>query len=296
MATNSNTKNEEYIRGATSLFGTEKNVDMKIKKLLVGMLKNFPYGVPIPPLTENKMQVHEINITWDYLRGLLDMWGYIDADLIQCKIYHYNLEILSKIQSFCDIPSLVDVQKKSIVWSGINATDFLASLYNKNSALKLEENYLKFLKMANPSPMEGLPTFKWCKTVSDAVPPSKTRFSDSGFDLTLVRLAKSKDNVFFYDTGIQIEPPNGYYFDLVARSSVSKLGWTLANNIGIIDSSYRGSIMAAFVKTRDNADPIQLPNRLVQIIPRKLILMDFEETSDMSRTQRGAGGFGSTNR
>jgi dUTP pyrophosphatase len=68
----------------------------------------------------------------------------------------------------------------------------------------------------------------------------------------------------------------------------------LANNIGIIDATYRGSIIVALVRVNDNADEIKLPMRLVQMIPRSLILMNNIEVDSLSDTVRGSGGFGSS--
>ncbi len=90
--------------------------------------------------------------------------------------------------------------------------------------------------------------FKFCKNEKDAVDPYKKNASDSGYDLTLIKKIKTDGNVEFYDTGISVEPPYGYYFDLVGRSSISKSGYILANNMGIIDRTYRGNIIVPLIK------------------------------------------------
>ena len=81
---------------------------------------------------------------------------------------------------------------------------------------------------------------------------------------------------------------------MVGRSSISKTGWALANSIGIIDSSYRGSIIVALIKTDPSALELQLPCRIVQIIPRQLILMEAIEVDSLDDTERGEKGFGSS--
>jgi dUTP pyrophosphatase len=134
------------------------------------------------------------------------------------------------------------------------------------------------------------------KTHPLAVAPSKAHATDSGYDLVLVEKLKEVNNVTFFDTGIQVAPPPGFYFDLVGRSSISKSGYMLANNIGIIDNSYRGNIMVALVKINPDAPDLVLPARLVQIIPRRvwdLPLLDVGD-DDLSETARGTGGFGSS--
>jgi len=140
----------------------------------------------------------------------------------------------------------------------------------------------------------SIPEFKWKRTLENAVEPTKNIPSDSGYDLTVISKIKELNGVCYYDTGICVEPPTGFYFDVVGRSSISKTGWMLANNIGIIDATYRGSIIVALVRVNDNADEIKLPMRLVQMIPRSLILMNNIEVDSLSDTVRGSGGFGSS--
>lgn len=137
-------------------------------------------------------------------------------------------------------------------------------------------------------------TFKFKKTLPDAVTPSKAHPDDSGFDLHLIKKLKEENGVVWYTTGLAVAPPQGYYFELVGRSSISKSGYMLANNIGIIDASYRGDLMVALIKVNPAAPELQMPCRLVQLIPRSLILMEAKEVTELDATARGAGGFGSS--
>ena len=134
------------------------------------------------------------------------------------------------------------------------------------------------------------------KTHPSAVAPSKANATDSGYDLVLVEKLKEVNGVSYYDTGIQVAPPPCFYFDLVGRSSIAKSGYMLANNIGIIDNSYRGNIMVALVKINPAMPDLVLPARLVQIIPRKVWDLPFVDVGerDLNATVRGAGGFGSS--
>ena len=97
-----------------------------------------------------------------------------------------------------------------------------------------------------------------------------------------------------YDTGIAVQPPWGYYFELVGRSSISKTGYIVANSVGIIDASYTGSLKVALIKINKDAPDLELPARLVQLIPRQLVHMEAIEVNDLAHTQRAGGGFGST--
>jgi len=91
------------------------------------------------------------------------------------------------------------------------------------------------------------------------------------------------------------ESPTGFY--MYARSSISKTPLMLANHVGIIDSGYRGVLMAAMRNLDPTTDyTIQENTRLVQVTHPSLcpIFVKLVEESDLSDTSRGAGGFGST--
>lgn len=84
-----------------------------------------------------------------------------------------------------------------------------------------------------------------------------------------------------------------YY--LYARSSVSKRGIILANSVGIIDSGYRGPLMAAFYNTTDNDVTIPEGDRIVQIcMPDLSYDFNVNVVDSLDETERGEGGLGST--
>ena len=91
---------------------------------------------------------------------------------------------------------------------------------------------------------------------------------DSGLDIpmqfTVIVPAKSK--AFTVDLGICAEQTHGYM--LVPRSSICKTPLRLANSIGIIDPSYRGTIKVVITKICDKAAEFELPNKRFQLIPR----------------------------
>ena len=137
------------------------------------------------------------------------------------------------------------------------------------------------------------------KTEHNAVIPTKAHPSDTGYDVTLIRVSKdmsipgSEQKIIMYDTGIAVCPPDGYYTEVVPRSSLTKTGYMLANSVGIIDSSYRGSIKV--VVSGDNSlDDLTLPFKGFQLILRKLEEADVVEVDDLDATVRGDGGFGSS--
>lgn len=79
--------------------------------------------------------------------------------------------------------------------------------------------------------------------------PYKKHDTDAGYDLTVISAEIKEENneVFIvYDTGVAIETPKGYYWQVHERSSCYKKGIKLANSVGIIDSDYRGTIKAVY--------------------------------------------------
>ena len=183
-----------------------------------------------------------------------------------------------------------------IKWSSTEAIDMLSKL-NKGVGL-----YSHVLTPVSPTNL--VCTFKRSNEL--AVSPTRAYPSDSGFDLTLIAPVKTTGDVTFYTTAIQVDPPHGYYFDLVARSSLSKTGYMIANAFGIIDQNYRGDIIVALRKVDPSAKDIELPAKVVQLIPRQWFDISMKEISTglsshgeqwttLGQSSRGEGGFGSTN-
>tara|TARA_B110000967_G_C18770342_1_gene502724 strand:- start:379 stop:852 length:474 start_codon:yes stop_codon:yes gene_type:complete len=83
-----------------------------------------------------------------------------------------------------------------------------------------------------------------------------------------------------------------YY--LYPRSSISKTPFRLANSVGIIDSGYRGNLMAMIDNTSDEIQYIQKGQRLFQICGRYLEPIHLELVELLSDSERGNDGFGST--
>ena len=130
-----------------------------------------------------------------------------------------------------------------------------------------------------------------------AVIPTRAGSQEVGYDLTIIEKVKDlSSNTAMYDSYISVQPPDGVYFEIVPRSSISKTGYILTNSIGIIDPSYRGTLKVVLTKIDDTKPDIELPNKRFQLIPRTFISNMFEVSNvdELSNTSRGDGGFGST--
>ena len=225
----------------------------------------------------------------DFVRGVMDRRGIVRVTL--------NVTIPVRYVPTERIKIPYDIADDQVVFRGINGIEFIASLYANDPKLFSATNYQQFLQWAHPQQVlpHRFATFNWSRKDKSTPAPSKNKFTDSGYDLHLISKIREVNGVHYFDTGITVEPETGYYMEIVGRSSISKSGWMLANNIGIIDTSYRGSIIVALVKINPDAPDFELPARMVQMIPRQLILLKANEINEVvADTSRGVGGFGSS--
>ena len=231
----------------------------------------------------------------EYIRGMYestDNKGRLDVVNVAC-----NKDTSDTIQKLTATTGTFNSEKEVLVFTKHNALDFLSQIYQNGEPSEYSKFcFSKYTWLANalaPS-SPGVLEFEYTKT-KDAVAPFKGRASDSGYDLTLIGLKKQVGNTYWYHTGITVEPPNGFYFDLVPRSSIVKLGYTLANNVGIVDRSYTGEVIVVLNKFNSDAPDLEFPVRAVQIIPRRVVHMIPKCVEALSETNRGDGGFGSSN-
>ena len=96
-------------------------------------------------------------------------------------------------------------------------------------------------------------------------------------------------------TGISIELPIGYEAQVRARSGLSvKHGITLINAIGTIDSDYRGEVCVGLVNLSNETYTINPNDRIAQMVIMKVEKAEIDVETELTETQRGSGGFGST--
>ena len=149
----------------------------------------------------------------------------------------------------------------------------------------------------------------------------KAHPSDSGYDLTACGYEYKGNGLWFVNLGIAVEPPEGFYFEVVPRSSFAKKPFVLANEIGVIDASYRGDIKFPvrhrmiqwfndkgrvfvrgecfdfeFLKAMIEKDikHCLLNQRIAQAVLRKYYDSEIIAVDSLEDTERGANGFGSS--
>jgi dUTPase len=152
--------------------------------------------------------------------------------------------------------------------------------------------------------------------------PAREHNTDTGYDIKFIGVEKVVGDVIYFKTGLSLQPSKGYYFEIVPRSSISKLPLSMANSIGIIDQHYTGEILVPVrVHHADmGGEPSRIthPNgivkifglrpqnmsavsdmilkhkpRMFQAVLRKRLDCEFL-AQPLEETDRGSGGFGST--
>ena len=141
---------------------------------------------------------------------------------------------------------------------------------------------------------------KFKKLSEKASTPVKAHKTDAGFDLTATH-ATSEINecgqfVLVYHTDLAVEIPDGYVGLVFPRSSISKKSLYQCNCVGVIDSGYRGEIMVKFKNTTGDSVPAvyNIGERIAQMIIMPYPEVEFVEADKLGESDRGEGGFGST--
>lgn len=133
------------------------------------------------------------------------------------------------------------------------------------------------------------------KKLSDnAVVPVYGKDGDAGLDLTITSVYNNDEHSILYGFGLSFEIPHGYVGLVFPRSSIKNYGLLLSNSVGVIDSNYRGEIMAYFRKTKDNQSIYGVGERACQMIILPYPKINLVISDELSDTNRGSGGFGSS--
>lgn len=146
------------------------------------------------------------------------------------------------------------------------------------------------------------------KLDSNAVLPTYAKHGDAGMDLTATSKWYDESGNVCYGTSLAFEIPHGYVGLLFPRSSNTKKDLILGNSVGVIDSGYRGEVVFKFKALdthymqdgkltflkKDFMQEYNLGDRIGQIIILPYPQIEFNLVDELSTTDRGVGGFGST--
>ena len=136
------------------------------------------------------------------------------------------------------------------------------------------------------------------KLTDTAKTPTRGSEYAAGYDL----YADVKENVQIkphetvkIGTGLAMEIPDGYFGAIFARSGLAtKEGLRPANCVGVCDSDYRGEYIIAIHNDSEETRTITAGERIAQLVVMPYLPVTFDEVSELTDTNRGEGGFGST--
>src|SRR5574344_524524 len=139
------------------------------------------------------------------------------------------------------------------------------------------------------------------KLDSSAVLPAYAKHGDAGMDLTATSKSYDEHGNVCYGTQLAFQIPHGYVGLLFPRSSNTKKDLILGNSVGVLDSGYRGEVIFKFRPVMPLERDIEfgpreynLGDRIGQIIILPYPQIEFNLVDELSTTDRGIGGFGST--
>ena len=168
-------------------------------------------------------------------------------------------------------------------------------------------------------------TVKFKKLVPEAVVPMRAHESDAGYDIVATSKQYDEHGNVVYGTGLAVEIPHGYAAFVYPRSSNRETNLILTNSVGIIDSGYRGEIKAIFHSVNSSLNFMHLlkawlreyipglkshkqknvrivslgseynvGDRIGQLVVMPVPRVEFIEVDELSDSDRGKDGYGST--
>ena len=193
-------------------------------------------------------------------------------------------EYLEKLERFEKVLSETE--------EGDVSNDFIKDIEKTLSDLTFDAS--EHLQTNNPETFNRL-NCNIKKLHPNAVIPTYSKEGDAGMDITSTEILSDTTTQVTYGTGIAVEIPKGYVGLVFPRSSIRKVELELSNSVGVIDSGYRGEIQATFNKTNGlHSIKYDIGDRIVQIMIIPYPQVVFTEVNELSNTERGEGGFGST--
>lgn len=134
----------------------------------------------------------------------------------------------------------------------------------------------------------------------NATIPTRGSEYAAGYDLyvaTTEKITIPPHSTVKIGTGLAFELPEGTFAGIFARSGIATKRFLRPSNCcGVIDADYRGECVVALHNDSDEDQIIEPKERVAQMILLPFVEMNFVETDELSPTERGAGGFGSSGR
>ena len=137
------------------------------------------------------------------------------------------------------------------------------------------------------------------KLHQNAVIPKYAKLGDACVDLMAVSVTENTEHDYIeYGLGVSVEIPPGYVGLIFPRSSVTNHYLMMKNGVGVIDSGYRGELKARFQSMFPgmNENVYVIGDRVCQLMILPIPVIEFDEVLELSETERGDNGYGSSGR
>jgi deoxyuridine 5'-triphosphate nucleotidohydrolase len=250
-------------------------------------------NVEIPNIPEDKI--------WSFLCGYFDGDGHFryDYKYPSIGIVSNSTKILEQISKIWNIKYSGG---KRIEAYGMKALEICGKMY-ESCNLHNKRKYNYYLDILNWMPgvdnagrWIGYEHGKYKRLDERAKTPEKNRVTDSGYDVYAIEFVpiNEKEEVYMADMKLAIQPPPGFYYELVGRSSLPINNLHFLGGVGIIDRTYVGSIKMIVQKIDKDIPLPETPFKCGQLILRKFYHVEFIESNKLEETDRNDGGFGST--
>lgn len=227
-----------------------------------------------------------------FCMGVLDKYGIL-SEGIDSKFVLNNYKIENGVPSICMLISeyfnmnCIECYEFAVI-TGTSIIDSLCPIYFE-SGLKFTSPMKKYL-----TSFTGGETMIDIVLEKEAIMPTKAHYTDAGLDISIISEYKRIDEyTCLYDTGIRVSPPLGFWSAIFPRSSISKSGFMVHNSVGVVDVSYRGTMLIALTKVNPYAE-ITFPFKCAQLILIPQVFTSCRQVKSLDNTSRGVGGYGSS--
>lgn len=136
------------------------------------------------------------------------------------------------------------------------------------------------------------------KLTDTAITPTRATSGSAGYDLYAdidKPIMIAPHTTVKIGTGVAIAPPKGTFGAVFARSGIaSKRGLAPANKVGVCDEDYTGEYIVALHNHTNKPQIVEIGERIAQLVFIPCVVGDLIEVENLTQTERGDGGFGST--
>lgn len=217
-----------------------------------------------------------------FKRGYFDAAGFIKVkNYITCFLPSNDLTDTLFIKEIDKYNAEYNANTEGWFWEENDALNFLCELYDIIATDKpADELYLpsnlEKIKDAKHIVLEEVPKFIYYRIRSNAMSPFKQFATHPGFSISAVEKTDEKDGIHYYATGLRFSCEYGYYLEIYGEE-LYKRGYMMANPFDILKPGDDSELIVPLIKLNPDVKDLELPYHVVNIVPKKLDLVEFYE-------------------